>query len=76
MNSTEYRTYIYDTAYLYFKFLSFLYLDFVLRLTIIQIVGVPVGVPQFEKPRASLIFAKSSLEILPRCCAINYMLII
>jgi len=62
--------------YIYLKFVSFLYLDFVLRPTTSQIVCVPVGVPQFEKPRATVIFAKSSVEMLPSCCKINYILII
>jgi hypothetical protein len=38
-------------------------------------VCVPIGAPQFDKPRASVIFAKSYVKILPTC-KINYIGII
>lgn len=39
-------------------------------------VGVPQGAPQFEKTRASVIVANSSVEMLPSCFTINYIGII
>lgn len=39
-------------------------------------VGVLIGAPRFEKLRASVIFAKRSMEILSICCTINYIGII
>jgi hypothetical protein len=39
-------------------------------------VGVPISEPQFDKPCVSGIFAKSSVELLPICCIINYIGII